>query len=246
GHLAGDDRDGNESAAPDGVRHGGSSLEPCSISRRAATPPAAGRLQRPFSTPRRLLAARKRHVARGPTTRSPRKFWTNLDLDCIESLCPWRNFAMKQHLLSWSAALAASALLLACSSTPLNTPAPVTTATPQPTAPATAPSADTAGAPKRALVPEYLDPNSEISTKRSVYFDYDDFTIKNEYADVIATHGKYLNPQPALHIRIEGNADERGSAEYNLALGQKRAEAVARALKVYGVKDAQVEAVSFG
>jgi peptidoglycan-associated lipoprotein len=152
---------------------------------------------------------------------------------------------MKQ-LHAWSAA-AVSALLVACSSTPLNTPAPVTTATPTPAAPAEpAPQAGTAPAPARAAVPEYLDPNSPISTKRSVYFDYDDFTVKSDYADVVATHGKYLAPKPDLHIRIEGNADERGSAEYNLALGQKRAEAVARALKVYGVKDTQMEPVSLG
>jgi peptidoglycan-associated lipoprotein len=152
-----------------------------------------------------------------------------------------------KHLLSCTAA-AAAALLVACSSTPVNPPAPVVTATPKPAAPATtpAPGADTGAAAQRATVPEYLDPTSAISTKRSVYFDFDDFTIKNEYTDVVATHGKYLGPQPALHIRIEGNADERGSAEYNLALGQKRAEAVLRALKVYGVKDSQMEPVSFG
>src|SRR2546423_4077272 len=153
---------------------------------------------------------------------------------------------MKQ-ILSWSTAAAAAALLAACSSTPLNTPAPVATATPTSTAPAApSPSAGTAPAPSRATLPDYLDPNSPISGKRSVYFDFDDFTIKNEYTDVVALHGKYLNPKPALHIRIEGNADERGSAEYNLALGQKRAEAVVRALKAYGIKDTQVEAVSFG
>jgi peptidoglycan-associated lipoprotein len=151
---------------------------------------------------------------------------------------------MKQFQ-AWSAA-AASALLVACSSTPLNTPAPVTTATPTPAAPAPDAQAGTGAAPTRAAMPEYLDPNSPLSTKRSVYFDFDDFTIKNEYADVVATHGKYLGPKPDLHIRVEGNADERGSAEYNLALGQKRAEAVARALKVYGVKDTQVEPVSLG
>ena len=128
---------------------------------------------------------------------------------------------MIKHTLSWSTVLATSALLLACSSTPLSTPAPVTTATPTPAAPATPPpSAATTPAPPPSAVPEYLDPNSAISTKRSVYFDFDDFTIKNEYADVIATHGKYLNPRPVLQIRVEGNADERGSAEYNLALGQ--------------------------
>ena len=63
---------------------------------------------------------------------------------------------------------------------------------------------------------------------------------------MLEQHGKYLLSKPNLAIHIEGNADERGSAEYNLALGQKRAEAALKALKLYGVKDAQMEAVSWG
>ena len=59
-------------------------------------------------------------------------------------------------------------------------------------------------------------------------------------------HGKYLKSNAKLAVKVEGNADERGSAEYNLALGQKRAEAVVKALKIYGAKDGQLEAVSFG
>jgi len=63
---------------------------------------------------------------------------------------------------------------------------------------------------------------------------------------LIERQGKYLASKPSLTIRVEGNADERGGREYNLALGQKRADAVVRALKVYGVGDKQLEAVSFG
>ena len=63
---------------------------------------------------------------------------------------------------------------------------------------------------------------------------------------MLELHGRYLSANPKLSIRVEGNADERGSAEYNLALGQKRAESVVRALKLYGVKDSQMEAVSWG
>jgi peptidoglycan-associated lipoprotein len=62
----------------------------------------------------------------------------------------------------------------------------------------------------------------------------------------VERQGKYLAGQSGLAIRVEGNADERGGREYNLALGQKRAEAVVRALKVYGVTDKQAEPVSFG
>ncbi len=96
------------------------------------------------------------------------------------------------------------------------------------------------------VVPAYLDPKNPISTNRSVYFDYDAFGIKPEYNQMLQMHGKFLSASPKLTIRVEGNADERGSAEYNLALGQKRAEVVVRALKVYGVSDTQMEAVSWG
>ena len=96
------------------------------------------------------------------------------------------------------------------------------------------------------VVADHLNPNSAISRERSVYFDYDQFAIKASEAAVVERQGKYLAANPGLTIRAEGNADERGGREYNLALGQKRAEAVARALKAYGVKDGQVEPVSFG
>ncbi len=99
-----------------------------------------------------------------------------------------------------------------------------------------------------ATVPltEYLDPTSRLYGGRSVYFDFDDFTVKKEFEPVIERHGKYLSSHPAVDIKVEGNADERGSAEYNLALGQRRAEAVLRALKIVGVKEAQMEAISWG
>ena len=97
-----------------------------------------------------------------------------------------------------------------------------------------------------SVVADHLNPNSLISTQRSVYFDFDQFTIKAESAPVVERQGKYLASKSGLAIRVEGNADERGGREYNLALGQKRAEAVVRALKVYGVNDKQVEPVSFG
>ncbi len=95
-------------------------------------------------------------------------------------------------------------------------------------------------------LPAYLDPKNAIATQRSVYFDYDIFAIKPEFAKMLEMHGKFLAGNPKLSIRVQGNADERGSAEYNLALGQKRADAVVRALKVYGVKDSQMESISFG
>ena len=81
---------------------------------------------------------------------------------------------------------------------------------------------------------------------RTVYFDFDSDNIKAEYREIVAGHGRYLAANPGVKVRLEGNTDERGSREYNLALGQKRAEAVRRALTLVGASDAQVEAVSFG
>lgn len=142
----------------------------------------------------------------------------------------------------------ATVALAACSSTPPATNAPVAPAAAPSAPPAPAPAPATAPSPAAALVaiPLHQDPNSAISKERSVYFDYDDFSIKSQYNSVVENQGKYLQGNSTLTIRVEGNADERGSAEYNLSLGQKRAESMVRALKVYGVKDSQVEAVSYG
>ncbi len=81
---------------------------------------------------------------------------------------------------------------------------------------------------------------------RIVYFDYDSFIIKPEFQALIETHARYLRADPNRKAVIEGHTDETGGREYNLALGQKRAEAVRRALALLGVADNQVEAVSFG
>jgi peptidoglycan-associated lipoprotein len=138
-------------------------------------------------------------------------------------------------------------LLAACSSTPVEpAKAPVTTAAPVAGTQAPAPSAQTRAAPSKPMAAAHLDPNNPLSKDRSVYFDYDEFIVKQEFAPLIERHGKYLAAHPSVVIKVEGHADERGSAEYNLALGQKRAQAVLGALKIYGVKDSQVEAVSWG
>jgi peptidoglycan-associated lipoprotein len=85
-----------------------------------------------------------------------------------------------------------------------------------------------------------------LLAKRSVYFDYDSFIVKDEYKSLVEAHARNLTTHKALKIVVQGNADERGGSEYNLALGQKRAEAVRRALMLMGVADNQIEAVSFG
>lgn len=84
------------------------------------------------------------------------------------------------------------------------------------------------------------------SVTRVVYFDYDSFVIRPEFQSVIESHAKYIRSDKNRKVSIEGHTDERGGREYNLALGQKRAEAVRKALTLLGVADAQLEAVSFG
>lgn len=79
-----------------------------------------------------------------------------------------------------------------------------------------------------------------------IYFDYDSFVIKPEFQSVLEAHARFLRADTGRRANLEGHTDERGGREYNLALGQKRAEAVRRALATLGVPDNQLEAVSFG
>ena len=81
---------------------------------------------------------------------------------------------------------------------------------------------------------------------RVIYFDYDSFEVKPESASTLEANARYLNANRTRRVNLEGHTDERGGREYNLALGQKRAEAVRRALSLLGVPESQMEAVSFG
>ncbi|AJG20515.1 peptidoglycan-associated lipoprotein Pal [Cupriavidus basilensis] len=89
------------------------------------------------------------------------------------------------------------------------------------------------------------DPNSPLA-KRSVYFDFDSYSVKSDYQGMLSEHAKYLAANKGRRILIQGNTDDRGTSEYNLALGQKRAEAVRRSLSSLGVPETQMEAVSLG
>ena len=85
-----------------------------------------------------------------------------------------------------------------------------------------------------------------VGVEHIIYFDYDSFAVKAEYQSALEAHARYLRADRNRRVNIEGHTDERGGREYNLALGQKRSEAVRRALSVLGVPEAQMEAVSFG
>jgi peptidoglycan-associated lipoprotein len=85
-----------------------------------------------------------------------------------------------------------------------------------------------------------------VNVARLVYFDYDSYAIKPEFQSLIEAHARFLKANTGRKVSLEGHTDERGGREYNLALGQRRAEAVRRALALLGVADNQMEAVSFG
>jgi len=109
----------------------------------------------------------------------------------------------------------------------------------------TSKSAGASSASSASAVDPVNDP-SNILSKRSIYFDYDQYTVKEEYRSLVEAHGKFLASNPDRKVIIQGNTDERGGSEYNLALGQKRAEAVRRAMALAGARDSQMEAISFG
>ena len=111
-------------------------------------------------------------------------------------------------------------------------------------------SQNTSGSDGKASVRDlsgepWNDPKNPLY-KRSIYFDFDSYVVKPEYQSTLQAHANYLKANKSRSIKIEGNTDERGTAEYNLALGQKRADAVRQSLNLLGVSTSQVETVSFG
>lgn len=138
-------------------------------------------------------------------------------------------------------AVLASAVAVGCSKKVKETP-PTDTA-PVDTGATTTPIAET---PRPgAYSPADLDTDACLRN-RVVYFDLDQDALKPEFQAAMACHAKYLRDRPSARLRLEGNADERGSREYNLALGQKRADVVKQALMLLGAKESQIESVSLG
>lgn len=126
-------------------------------------------------------------------------------------------------------------LLAACSSTPDSSDLASVDAT------------GTSGVPKlsAAALAKLRDPNSPLS-KRSVYFDYDQYDVKGDYKNQLQAHAKFIASEPDARVLIQGNTDDRGSREYNLALGQRRADAVKKQLVLMGAPESQIESVSLG
>lgn len=133
-------------------------------------------------------------------------------------------------------------VLAACSSAPKKEEAPV----PPPKAMMSAPVTLAPVAPPAETEAARLSRMAKELSNKSVYFDFDDFTVRTEYQDVVKSQADFVRGATSDKVLLQGNADERGSTEYNLALGQKRAEAVRKALTILGVPDGRLEAVSYG
>ncbi len=93
---------------------------------------------------------------------------------------------------------------------------------------------------------ETAGPQAGLLAKRIVYFDFDSSEIKGEGTDIVAAHAKYLANNPTARVRLEGHTDDRGSREYNIGLGERRAQSVRRALLLQGASEAQLSTVSYG
>ena len=146
---------------------------------------------------------------------------------------------MKKTIL----ALAVTGLLAACSSTPpASTAAPAAEKTAAPAA--AAPAATSSGPVTQSLYP--AKGVGGALGQRGIYYDFDKYAVKDQYKPVVDAHGEFLLSHSAAKVTLQGNCDERGSREYNLGLGQRRADSVRKVLAAKGVKDSQMETVSYG
>jgi peptidoglycan-associated lipoprotein len=163
---------------------------------------------------------------------------------------------VKRQITSFFIALTAALVLAACSSGVKLDEAQVSDAkgvpvSPTGVQPSTPPGSTQTGVSQRAVEPVNVgaagaNAAGPAGVGKVILFDYDSYVIKPEYQGTVDAHARFLSANKGRKMAIEGHTDERGGREYNLALGQKRAEAVRRALALLGATDAQIEAVSFG
>lgn len=153
--------------------------------------------------------------------------------------------SIPRHLLT----LAAVAALTACSSVKLDD-VPVESRTTAAVVPGNQNAARDAAANSQTRVAPVNAAGGDIAglgnVPRVVYFDYDSYVVRDEFRPVVEANAKVLSTNPARKMAVQGHTDDRGSSEYNLALGQRRAEAVVKSLTLMGAKPAQLEATSFG
>ena len=154
---------------------------------------------------------------------------------------------LHRHLLT---ALAVASLA-ACSSVKLDDQAPVESRSGSAVVPGSGGSggANSASGSQTRVAPVDVTSTANVSMSnlpRIVYFDFDSYVVKPDYENVITANAKVLTANRKAHMAVEGHTDDRGSSEYNLALGQRRAEAVVKSLTLLGADQTQLEAVSFG
>ena len=114
-------------------------------------------------------------------------------------------------------------------------------------APAPAAEAESMAAPEETgFMGDPLDDPNSLLAKRVIYFDFDKSDIRAEFRDIISAHAGYLADHPGVKVVLEGHADERGTREYNMGLGERRATSVSRMLSVQGASSRQIETVSYG
>lgn len=107
-------------------------------------------------------------------------------------------------------------------------------------------SASTRGAGAEGTSAGGLGPSGALGSQRVIYFDFDSSDIRPEFVDVVAAHGRFLASNASIRVRLEGHTDERGTREYNIGLGERRAQTVKRALQLQGVQESQIATVSYG
>lgn len=141
---------------------------------------------------------------------------------------------MKMRIAKSFTIAALAATLAACSSVPLDDKS------------AGMNSGNGAGGSSSGEIMDPFNPQSILAQQRSVFFDFDSYSVPEQYRGLVETHARYLASHPQQRVQVQGNTDERGGAEYNLALGQRRADAVRRMMTLLGATDAQIETISFG
>ena len=159
------------------------------------------------------------------------------------------NSTHHHHLPRAALALLAAAVLAGCASTPLeDTKAPVESRSAGAAGGAGAGGASSGTSQSKVTPVDLAKTDNAMMSNlpRIVFFDFDSYVVKDEFRSTVDANAKFLSADRTRKLTIEGHTDERGGREYNLALGQKRAEAVARSLTLLGVQDGQVESVSYG
>lgn len=141
---------------------------------------------------------------------------------------------MRSRIVKSLGLVAFAATLAACSSVPLDD------------SQAGAGGAGMAGGTSTGQIMDPFNPQSPLAQQRSVYFEFDSYVVPDQYRNVVEMHSSYLSSNNQQRILIEGNTDARGGSEYNLALGQRRSDAVARMMTLMGVRTEQIETISFG